>query len=270
LYGPPGTGKSFLASQMINLLHGDVAIPFAVEIQGQIVEVFDAAAHEPLDGHATLAQAGSLIRNIDEEMDNRWLKCRRPVIVAGGELVPEMLDLIYQPNTGFYEAPLQMKANGGIFFIDDLGRQPVDTTVFLNRWIMPLENEVDYLSLHTGAKFRIPFDVMPIFATNIEPETLVDEAFLRRLGYKVGIDYLTDEEFARVFRQYCDANALEYDPELVDYLITEHYRRSGRPKAGCHPRDLINKTIDYCLYEGRPPELTRELLDKAWSSYFVT
>lgn len=270
LYGPPGTGKSFLASQMIHLLHGDIAIPFAVEIQGQIVQVFDAATHEPVDGHATAAAAGSLVRNIDDEMDTRWLRCKRPVITAGGELVPEMLDLIYQPNTGFYEAPLQMKANGGIFFIDDLGRQPVDTTVFLNRWIMPLENEVDYLSLHTGAKFRIPFDVLPMFATNIEPEQLVDEAFLRRLGYKVGIDYLSEDEFARIFEQYCEANALKYDRAHVEYLIQQHYRPGDRPMVACHPRDLINKAIDYCLYQGRRPELTEELLDKAWASYFVT
>lgn len=268
LYGPPGTGKSFLAGQLVRLLSGDVAIPYAVEIHGQIVQVFDAASHEAVEGGASDA-ADALVREPEEGMDARWVRCRRPVIVAGGELAPEMLDLAWQPDTGFYEAPLQMKANGGIFFVDDLGRQAMDTAVFLNRWIMPLESGVDYLSLHTGAKFRIPFDVLPVFATNIRPETLVDEAFLRRLGYKVGIDYLSEDEFARIFEQYCTANSLEFDPALVDYLVQQHYRREQRPMVACHPRDLINKVIDFCLYQGRPPQLTRELLDKAWSAYFV-
>ncbi|MFH7325991.1 ATP-binding protein [Desulfurivibrio sp. C05AmB] len=276
LYGPPGTGKTFLAGQMVRLLSGDVAIPHAVEIQGQIVEVFDPATHQRTDDQSAAealspdSNDGGLIRDLNGRMDQRWVKCRRPVVVAGGELMPEMLDLVYQPNTGFYEAPLQMKANGGIFIIDDLGRQAVDPTLFLNRWIMPLENGIDYLSLHTGAKFRIPFDVLPVFATNIEPDSLLDEAFLRRLGYKVEIDYLTEEEFAKIFAQYCEANALPYDQEMVEYLVREHYRLNNRPMAACHPRDLINKAIDYCLYQGRPLELTAELLDKAWSSYFVT
>ena len=261
---------------MVRLLSGDVAIPYAVEIQGQIVEVFDPATHRPADGRPATdaprpeSNGEGLIRELNGKMDQRWVKCRRPVVVAGGELMPEMLDLSYQPNTGCYEAPLQMKANGGIFFIDDLGRQAVDPSLFLNRWIMPLENGVDYLSLHTGAKFRIPFDVLPVFATNIEPDSLLDEAFLRRLGYKVGIDYLTEEEFAKIFEQYCEANALAYDRGMVEHLVREHYRLKNRPMAACHPRDLINKAIDYCLYQGRPLELTAELLDKAWSSYFVT
>jgi len=267
-YGPPGTGKTFLAGQMVKLLHGDIAVPYAVEVEGQIIRVFDPVTHEPTA--IPDARLGQALDTGGPEFDPRWAVCKRPVIVSGGELTPEMLDLQYQAMTGFYEAPLQMKANGGIFLIDDLGRQLVRPEVLLNRWIVPLENEVDYLSLHTGAKFQIPFDIMPMFATNLDPEEIADEAFLRRLGHKIHVTYLSERDYHKIFQQYCAADDIPYDAETVDQLIADFYVPSKRPLAACHPRDLINKVIDFSLYEGVEPRLTRESLARAWDAYFVS
>ena len=269
LYGPPGTGKTFIAKQAINLLSGDIAIPHAMIVDGQIIRIYDPVIHErvmeSLDNNIT-----SIIKSSSQDhYDNRWLRCHRPVIIASGELTLEMLDLRYQKDIGFYEAPLQMKANGGILMIDDLGRQVVAPTLLLNRWIMPLEYNVDYLALHTGTKFQVPFDVIPIFSTNMEPSELVDEAFLRRLGYKIHVDYVTPEEYAKIFQQYCDANSLAYNEAMVDYLISEHYRPSGINMAASHPKELINKVIDFSLYDGIEPAISEELLAKAWNAFFV-
>lgn len=271
MYGPAGTGKTFLANQMLGLLQGDIAIPYAVEVEGQIIRVFDPVNHLAVSEDETSAENQPELRKRHEQlMDARWVRCKRPVIIAGSELTLEMVDLQYQPAIGFYEAPLQMKANGGIFLIDDLGRQIVQPKTLLNRWIVPLENEVDYLGLHTGTKFQIPFDIIPIFATNLHPEKLADEAFLRRLGYKIHVDYLTEQEFHAVFEQYCMANNFEYDAELVDYLINDYYKPAKRSLAACQPRDLINKVIDFSLFEGVKPKLTKELLAQAWETYFVS
>lgn len=270
MYGPPGTGKTFLASQLVRLLHGDIAIPHAVEVQGQIIRVFDPVNHEVVLPASEGAGGLDIERVEDEAEDARWVRCKRPVIVAGGELSMEMLDLEYHPSIGFYEAPLQMKANGGILVIDDLGRQVAPTAAVLNRWIVPLESEVDYLSLHTGSKFQIPFDILPIFATNLDPESIADEAFLRRLGYKIHVGYVTPDEYHLIFRQYCEANGLAYAPEMVDELIEKFYRPSGRSLVACHPRDLINKVIDFSIYEGVRPGISMDMMRKAWNAYFVS
>ncbi len=270
MYGPPGTGKTFLASQLVHLLHGDIAIPHAVEVEGQIIRVFDPVNHQPVNRASHHVSGLDVQEGVAEAEDARWVRCKRPVIVAGGELTMEMLDLEYHPSIGFYEAPLQMKANGGILLIDDLGRQVAPTSAVLNRWIVPLESEVDYLSLHTGAKFQIPFDILPMFATNLDPETIADEAFLRRLGYKIHVGYVTRAEYHAIFQQYCEANDLEYQPEMVDELIEQFYQPSGRPLVACHPRDLINKVIDFSIYEGVKPAINRDLLSKAWHAYFVS
>lgn len=269
LFGPAGTGKTFVASHMINLLDGDILIPYAVEAEGQIIRVFDPTSHTvvPIEKIDSTRLVSS---ELERAHDLRWLRCKRPVIVAAGELTLDMLELKYQQGTGFYDAPLQMRANGGLLLIDDLGRQVVNTSQLLNRWILPLENSEDYLSLHTGLKLRIPFDVIPVFSTNILPEQLADEAFLRRLGYKVHMDYVSNNDYATIFQQYCKTNELEYDPAMVRYLIEEMYLPRGRRMAASHPRELINKVIDFSLYEGRKPVISKELLKQAWSAYFLT
>jgi hypothetical protein len=268
LFGPAGTGKTFVASHMINLLHGDILIPYAVEAEGQIIRLYDPTNHtaHPI---ATKDATRLVSSEMDISRDLRWLRCKRPVIVAAGELTLDMLELKYQPGTGFYDAPLQMRANGGLLLIDDLGRQVVNTSQLLNRWILPLENGVDYLSLHTGTKLRIPFDVIPVFSTNISPEQLADEAFLRRLGYKIRMDYISNREYGEIFQQYCTTNGLDYDPEMVRYLIEELYAPRGRRMTASHPKELINKVIDFSLFEGREPVISKELLEQAWSAYFL-
>jgi len=271
LFGPAGTGKSFLATQMAKLLQGRVAIPYAIEVEGQIIRVFDPTNHvrEEVETGAS-AQSSILSKSEIDGLDERWVICKRPVIIAAGELTLDMLELKYQSATGFYDAPLQMKANGGILMIDDLGRQVVNTSQLLNRWILPLENSVDYLGLHTGVKIQVPFDAIPVFSTNISPEQLADEAFLRRLGYKVFIDYINESEYAEIFAQYCEANGLDYEPEMVTYLIENYYQPRERKMAASHPKELINKVIDFSLYEGVKPKITKELLAQAWDSYFLT
>jgi SpoVK/Ycf46/Vps4 family AAA+-type ATPase len=268
LFGPAGTGKTFVASHMVNLLHGDILIPYAVEAEGQIIRVFDPTNHIALPTEKR--DSNQLVSSEkDSARDQRWLRCKRPVIIAAGELTMEMLELKYQEGTGFYDAPLQMRANGGLLLIDDLGRQIVNTSQLLNRWILPLEHSEDYLSLHTGIKLRVPFDVIPVFSTNISPEQLADEAFLRRLGYKIHMDYISEREYGEIFQQYCKTNGLEYDPEMVRYLIDELYVPRGRRMTASHPKELINKVIDFSLFEDRKPVISKELLRQAWNTYFL-
>lgn len=271
LFGPAGTGKSFIASQMVRLLQGKVVIPYAIEVEGQIIRVFDPTNHKRVTREESESGQPSLLtKDENDHLDQRWVICERPVIIAAGELTLDMLDLKFQKGTGFYDAPLQLKANGGILMIDDLGRQVVNTSQLLNRWILPLENNVDYLGLHTGSKIKIPFDVIPIFSTNISPEQLADEAFLRRLGYKVHIDYIDEAEYTEIFAQYCDANGLDYDPSMVSFLIENFYQPREKKMTASHPKELINKVIDFSLYEGVEPKISKELLTQAWDSYFLT
>ncbi|MES9858482.1 MAG: hypothetical protein ABW166_18045 [Sedimenticola sp.] len=268
LFGPAGVGKTFLAHQMVRLLYGEIAIPHAVVIEGQIVRVFDPVNHRPVESASEAFTAAPHLRKNADAHDNRWVICHRPVIISGGELNLPMLDLQYQQDTHYYDAPLQMKANGGLFMIDDLGRQACNTTALLNRWVVPLEDGVDYLSLHTGSKFQIPFDVLPVFATNLSATDLADDAFIRRLGYKIRVHYLTEVEYRAIFRQYCHANDLACSEAVIDYLISKLYQPSGRPLIACHPRDLINQIIDYCLFEGTEPVVSEALLSQAWRSNF--
>ncbi|MEJ1355205.1 MAG: ATP-binding protein [Candidatus Sedimenticola sp. (ex Thyasira tokunagai)] len=270
LFGPAGVGKTFLAHQMLRLLYGNVAIPHAIVTEGQIIRIFDPVNHRPVEAADNTQAPSPNLRKIPHAHDNRWVICRRPVIISGGELNLPMLDLQYQQDTRFYDAPLQMKANGGIFMVDDLGRQACNTAALLNRWVVPLESGVDYLSLHTGGKFQIPFDVLPVFATNLSAADLADDAFIRRLGYKIRIHYLTEEEYRKVFKQYCDANDLTCSEEVIDFLINELYKPSGRPLIACQPRDLINQIIDYCLFEGKAPAVSEALLVQAWRSNFFS
>lgn len=263
VYGPPGNGKTVISQAIRNLLHGDLAIPHAISIEGHVIRVFDPVNHEAV-GEAV--DASGLERA--EPIDGRWVRCRRPLVTVGGELTLDALELGYSPITGFYRAPLQVIANGGVLVLDDFGRQQASPRDLLNRWIVPLESRVDYLTLQTGQKFQMPFKVFAVFATNLKPGDLVDEAFLRRIQYKVLAESPTLSEFVRIFENYCRANEISHEPGAAEELAND-LRRRGLRLRGCHPRDLIEHALALGRYLGEPPVMTFDLLAQASSSYFV-
>jgi len=240
-----------------------VYIPYAIEADGQIIKIFDLSTHVPFP--STTNTNGS---NGDShpmflpqlEYDPRWVRCRRPYIITGGELTLEMLDLDFDPHSKYYEAPLQMKAIGGIFVIDDFGRQRVRPHDLLNRWIFPLERKLDYLTLHTGKKFALLFDQLVIFATNFPPEEIMDPAQLRRVHYKLKINPPTAEEYKEIFRRICDSYGLEFSEEIMAYLVNNYYIKHKVPFAGFHPKFIAEHVIAACNYLGTPPRITRQLL----------
>jgi predicted ATPase with chaperone activity len=265
VYGPPGNGKTVISQAIHNLLEGEIAIPHALEIEGQIVRLFDPVNHEivPTDHDAnslTSLYAG----------DRRWVRCRRPMVMVGGELTLSSLELSYSPTTGFYRAPVQAVANGGVLVIDDFGRQQCSPRELLNRWIVPLESRVDFLTLQSGLKFEIPFMTMIVFATNIRPAELVDEAFLRRIQYKIFAESPTVQDFKAIFAGCCRDLGATVEPGLVEGLLEGYYRPRNIPLRGCHPRDLIKQALSLASYRGRPAHLTPDLLEAACNSYFVT
>ncbi|MEK7861935.1 MAG: ATP-binding protein, partial [Chloroflexota bacterium] len=201
--------------------------------------------------------------------DHRWVISKRPIVMTGGELTLETLDLIYDETSKFYEAPFQLKANGGIFMVDDFGRQRVSPKDLLNRWIVPLEKRVDYLTLHTGKKIEIPFDMLIIFSTNLDPADLVDEAFLRRIRYKIGIEAPTVEQYEEIFKRMCARKNVEYRAEALSQILAI-YRKKNLGLRSCHPRDLLEQLIDTARFLGQPPALSQQLIDMACNSYFVS
>ena len=259
LYGPAGNGKTVISQGLGRIWQDDILVPYAIFVDGQVIQVFDEITHAPSEK----AVSGG------ESVDRRWVRCRRPVVTVGGELTLDMLDLAYKPTLKYFEAPLQLKANNGVFIVDDFGRQQIPPQELLNRWIIPLENRQDFLRLRTGQKFAIPFDQFIVFATNLEPRSLVDDAFLRRLRSKVKVDYVTRPQFVEIFRLCCDQYHLEFDPEAVEYLLGRYYDDGQRPLTACHPRDLLEQILDYCRFHQLTPRLTPENLDRACHSYFV-
>jgi hypothetical protein len=264
LYGAPGNGKTVVAEGIGRALGTDMHIPHAIDVDGQTITMYDPVSHS-----RTAASAASQSVIAAAVHDRRWEQIRRPVVVVGGELTLEMLDLTFNPIAKFYEAPIQMKANGGVFVVDDFGRQRIPPRDLLNRWIVPLESRVDFLTLHTGRKFEIPFNVLIVFATNLKPESLADEAFLRRIPYKIAITDPSVEQFTRIFELDCKRRGLAFHPVMVAYLYRRHYRPYGRAMRSCQPRDLLDQVTALCRFEGRDPVVTRELLDKACEAYFL-
>ncbi len=264
VYGPPGNGKTVIAQALHNLLPGEIAIPHALEVEGQIIRLFDPINHDPLP----VAPQDEL--SAAARIDHRWVRCRRPNVMVGGELTLSSLDLAFSPLTGLCNAPIQLMANGGVLVIDDFGRQQCSPTEMLNRWIVPLESKIDFLTLQSGQKFEAPFMVLMVFATNIHPSKLVDEAFLRRIQYKILTGSPNRAAFKKIFERVCEENDLGYEEHIVEHLLREFIDPHGIKLRGCQPRDLIGRALSHANYMGYERKLTPELMEIACASYFVT
>jgi predicted ATPase with chaperone activity len=265
IYGQPGNGKTALAEALFRLETEPVLTPYALEYQGNIIQIYDPIYHPKIDDSNSLVTA--LASNPPH--DGRWFKSKRPFIITGGELTLSMLDLSFNQHSKVYDAPFQLKANNGIYLIDDFGRQKATPTEILNRWIVPLERHVDYLNFRTGGKITVPFETFVIFSTNLQPESLGDEAFLRRIQFKMFLRSPELREFLQIFRQTCDTRQIVCPPGLIEQFVEKRYKGSTRRFRRCHPRDIMNHVIHIINFERRPKELTEELLDRAFRSCFV-
>ena len=271
MYGPPGNGKTSVARAFGNLvLTQAMYIPYALYLDGQVIKVYDQVSHTLApDADNPSGNGGTGNLRTSQRRDPRWVKIRRPFIVVGGELTLEGLDLVYDEVHKFYEAPFQVKANGGILLIDDFGRQQVRPRDLLNRWIVPLENRVDFLTLHNGRKVEVPFDVLIVFSTNLPPKDLVDEAFLRRLRHKIEIGDPSYEEYREIFKRVAASKRIEYSDQGLAYLLQEWYIKRNRKLRASHPRDLCDQILDIASYLSVAPVMSREMLDRAALAYFV-
>jgi hypothetical protein len=259
LYGAAGNGKTSIAEALVGAFEQPVYVPYCIEADGQIIKIFDPSVHTPFPA-SNNGNNGHPMFLPQLEHDPRWVRCKRPYIISGGELTLEMLDLEFDPYSKYYEAPLQVKAIGGIFVIDDFGRQRVRPHELLNRWIFPLERKLDYLTLHTGKKFALLFDQLVIFATNFPPEELMDPAQLRRVHYKMKINPPTVDEYREIFRRICESYGLEFSEEIIAHLLNTFYLKHKIPFAGFHPKFIAEHVIAACNYLGKPPRITRQLL----------
>lgn len=264
LYGDSGSGKTYLAEHLVKTLEGHVWVPHAIYVDGEVIQVYDPIVHRAVP--PAPAPAHGLTREM--AIDGRWVRIERPVVIAGGELTLGMLDLAYDPHTRLHIAPPQMKANNGIFVIDDFGRQRVSPHELMNRWIVPLDRRVDYLALNTGTKFSVPFDVRVVFSSNLAPEELVDPAFARRLSYKIHLFAMNAQSYRVVVAQACARAGVPPDPAGIDYLVNTLHMRNLQPYLPSLPFDVISKIADRAHYLDEPPRMTPEILDWAWANYF--
>lgn len=258
LTGLPGTGKTAVAERINGALPGAIWIPYAIEIDGQIIRVFDSHCHQLAPDQEP---AG--------DYDRRWAMIKRPLVVVGGELTLENADLTWSESAKFYEAPFQIKSNGGTLVIDDFGRQRVSPQDLLNRWIVPLERRVDYLALHTGKKIEVPFEQLVVFSTNLDEKDLADQAFLRRMGYRARVEPPTPAAYCEIFRRQAYTRGIKCEQPILDHILNK-YRIERKMMKGCEPRDLLDRATDICLFEGQPLALTPQVIDVAWRNYFGT
>jgi predicted ATPase with chaperone activity len=258
LYGPPGTGKTTIAETLSRVVAEDeVWIPYAVEVDGQIITVYDPAIHE------------RVVESEPENRDERWVLCRRPAILVGGELTAEMLDLQFNPVTKFYVGPVQMKANNGVLIIDDFGRQRLRPEDLLNRWVVPLDRRIDFLTLAGGKKLEIPFEMLVVFASNLDPAELVDSCFLRRIQTKIKIEGVSDDQFCEIFRRVADQNQIEFEASIPQDLIDFIGGTLKLELRQCYPRDIVNQVLWAAQYEDRKPYLDHASMAQAVEAYFL-
>ena len=265
LYGPAGTGKTFISQRLTRLFPDPTLIPYAIAVDEHVVQMFDPLVHKVIK-----LKTRSNDYQLDNGHDPRYQLCERPAVITGGELDADMLEVVYEPSAKLYEAPLQLKANNGIFIIDDLGRQRIDPMTLFNRWIVPLEEKKDFLTLKSGRHFSVPFDVVMIFSTNIHPLDLADEAFLRRIGYKIEFTPLSVENYEQIWRDTCIEFEVDYEPDALDFVLNELHAKNRVDLLPCHPRDLIGMAVDRALFDENERSICVDNLRWAWANYFVS